>query len=126
VTGFSALWRDSFKWTGRGIVNGAPGAISVDVETISESVPSAFAIGQNYPNPFSSTTTIPFDVKAASHVTVEVFDLMGRRVATLLNQPMGPGSYETTFDAGSLSAGMYLFRVQTGTQAETGRMLLVR
>jgi hypothetical protein len=122
-----SLWRDSFNFGGRGLVVASSATTSPTfIETITDELPSTFALGQNYPNPFAGETVIPFDVTATSQVRVTVFDVLGRTVGTLLDAQLAPGSYETRFDASSLSAGVYLYRIEAGEHAETRRMMIVR
>ena len=73
--------------------------------------PSASRLYPNYPNPFARHTTIPYDVAAAAHVRVEVFDLLGRRRVTLVDAPRAPGRYEARLDAAGLPAGVYVVRL---------------
>ena len=94
-------------------------------------VPTEFALNGNYPNPFNPTTTISFDLPEASDVTLEVFDMMGRRVATLVNGQLSAGAYEAQWnarsDAGSaVASGVYLYRLQAGSFVATQRMVLMK
>ena len=73
--------------------------------------PSASRLYPNYPNPFARHTTIPYDVAAAAHVRVDVFDLLGRRRVTLVDAPRAPGRYEARLDAAGLPAGVYVVRL---------------
>jgi hypothetical protein len=103
-------------------VNGA-GAEDLPVET----APSEFKLGSNYPNPVESGTTIEYDLKEASSVTIEVYNTLGQRVATLVDQEKEAGSYTVRFEAGSdLSSGVYFYRMQAGDFTETKRITVVR
>jgi photosystem II stability/assembly factor-like uncharacterized protein len=95
--------------------------------------PMIFALEQNYPNPFNPTTTIRFSVESASgttgepgRVTLKVYDVLGREVATLVNEHLQQGSYEVTFSADGLPSGVYLYRLKAGEFTQTRRMLLLR
>jgi hypothetical protein len=88
--------------------------------------PNYFVLGQNYPNPFNPETKIKYQIPNSSEVTLKVFDLLGREVATLVNERLQPGSYETTFDGKDLSSGVYLYRLQAGGFVETKKLLLLR
>ena len=92
-------------------------------------VPSTFSLSQNYPNPFNPTTTISFQIpnhKPQTLVSLKVFDLLGREVATLVNEEVKPGSYERVFNAEGLASGVYLYRLQAGIFAQTRKLLLLR
>jgi hypothetical protein len=95
-------------------------------EPTGEGVPGSYTLRQNYPNPFNPTTNIQFDVVAPGHVRLDVFDVTGRLVSTLVNATLSAGSYQTTFDAKDLPSGMYLYRMTAGDQVLTNKMLLLR
>jgi len=88
--------------------------------------PRVFALEQNYPNPFNPSTRISYQLPAQSHVTLKVFDVLGREVKALVNEEMKAGSYETTFDASGLASGLYFYRLQAGEFVSTKRLLLMR
>ena len=90
------------------------------------SVPASFALGGNYPNPFNPTTTIPFALPEAADVTLAVYDLLGRRVAVLVEGEMAAGRHEAVFEAGHLSSGVYLIRMQSAGFSQVRRMTLVK
>lgn len=93
----------------------------------SQVLPSALKLDGNYPNPFNPSTTIHFTLPEASQVTVEVYDLVGRRVATLLdNTTLDAGSHEVRFDAVGLPSGSYLLRVEAADEVQMGRMTLIK
>lgn len=94
-------------------------------------LPTQFALKGNYPNPFNPTTAIQFDLPQQANVTVEVFDVMGRKVLVLPAREMAPGAnHSVQVDASSLASGLYLYRVEadlpTRTRVETGKMMLVK
>ncbi|MEL6820622.1 MAG: T9SS type A sorting domain-containing protein, partial [Calditrichota bacterium] len=89
-------------------------------------VPSELLLHQNYPNPFNPSTTIAFDLAVASEVTLTVYDIQGRKVATLLNEPRVPGYHEVDFDASNLTSGVYVYRLNAGNFSEARKMLLIR
>ena len=99
---------------------------NVAVEPTGVGVPGSFSLRQNYPNPFNPTTTIQFDVATPGVVRLDVFDLTGRLVSTLVNESLTAGSYQTAFDAGNLPSGMYLYRMTAGDQVLTNKMLLLK
>jgi beta-glucanase (GH16 family) len=88
------------------------------------SVPGAFALAQNYPNPFNPSTTIQYSVAAAARVQLEVFDLLGSRVATLVDGSLEAGTYTAAWDARTLPGGVYFYRMQAGGFSETKRLIL--
>lgn len=88
--------------------------------------PKDFRLYQNYPNPFNPTTEIKYQISKASPVTLKVFDVLGREVATLVNKELKPGDYAVEFDAGQLSSGVFFGQLRSGNSVETKRMLLLR
>ncbi len=89
-------------------------------------VPEDFRLAQNYPNPFNPVTTIRYALADAGPVRLDVFDVLGRRVATLAEGFQTPGTYEVVFEAGDLPSGPYLYRLQAGNRIEMRRMVLVK
>ncbi|MFU8862055.1 MAG: metallophosphoesterase, partial [Cyclonatronaceae bacterium] len=89
-------------------------------------LPDQVILHQNYPNPFNPTTIISFSLPQASVVRLEVFNLMGQKVATLVNEPRSVGHHQIQFDASGLASGVYLYRLQTGTMTKTQKMLLLK
>lgn len=86
--------------------------IAGDVIHIDDDIPTAFVLGQNYPNPCNPRTTIPFDVPVRSRVLLSVHDLLGRPVASLVDGVFDPAHYEIPFDAGGLSSGVYIYNME--------------
>jgi hypothetical protein len=89
-------------------------------------LPTTFKLGQNYPNPFNPSTTIPIQVPRTERVVLKVFDVLGREVATLLNETLSANEYLIPFNAGALSSGVYFYRVQAGEFVETKKMILLK
>ncbi len=96
------------------------------VESDSVEVPKKFNLSQNYPNPFNPSTIISYDVPKLSHVTLTIYDILGRQVATLVNEEKQPGSYQMTFDGSWLASGVYFYRLQAGTYSNTKKLLLLK
>lgn len=106
-----------------------PVSANIEMATSSEitsEVPQRLELAQNYPNPFNPTTTIQFSLNRSSDVTLEVFNITGQRVATLINGSMSAGSHQHTFDASSLSSGIYMYRLITPEQMLTRQMILIK
>ncbi|MFW5972439.1 MAG: T9SS type A sorting domain-containing protein, partial [Bacteroidota bacterium] len=89
-------------------------------------IASRFALSQNYPNPFNPATLIEYSVPAAGKVTLEVFDMLGRKVATLVDGQMPAGVHGITFEAAGLSSGLYLYRLSAGNHVATRTMMLIK
>lgn len=96
-----------------------------------EKIPNFFKLYQNYPNPFNPETKIRFDVPSVrayrnTPLQINVFDILGREVTTLVNEQLKPGSYEITWNASNYSSGVYFYRITSGEFSDTKKMVLVR
>jgi len=89
-------------------------------------VPDNYSLSQNYPNPFNPVTTIKYQVPRAGIVKIEVFDIAGRRIQTLVNNNLQPDFYEVTFNGSSHASGVYFYRLQSGDFVQTKRMVLIK
>lgn len=98
----------------------------VSVENISNEVPDKYSLSQNYPNPFNPATTIEFKISHSEFVKLNVYDMMGREVSSLIKQNMTPGSYKIKFDASKLTSGMYFYKLETSRFTETKKMVLIK
>ncbi|MCC5940835.1 MAG: T9SS type A sorting domain-containing protein [Balneolaceae bacterium] len=96
------------------------------LETGGPELPLVFNLAQNYPNPFNPSTIISYELPETSDVRLEVFDLTGRQIATLVEGQVQAGSHRVTFDAGNLSSGVYLYRLQAGNQIFTRKLTLIK
>lgn len=105
---------------------GGTDTIRVDVEEIPTNTPIRFALEQNYPNPFNPQTTIRFTVQGAGPVSLKVYDVLGREVATLVNEPLRTGTYKVNFVAGSLASGVYFYRLSAGSLSATRKLVVVK
>jgi hypothetical protein len=104
--------------------NRNPTGNTVGINNISSVVPEEFFLGQNYPNPFNPTTTISFRIARSGLVVLAVYDLLGKEVATLVDEHLSGGSYETNFDGSDLPSGLYFYRIRAGEFVQTKKLML--
>jgi hypothetical protein len=93
---------------------------------VADTWPTTFGLEQNYPNPFNPTTVIRYQVARGAIVTLRAYDLLGREVATLVNEFKTPGAYEVRFSSEGMASGMYLYRLQAGSFTGTHTMVVMR
>ncbi len=123
------------------VVNGGPSGLNSDfigvdlvrlvgpltaIDPISSTVPDKYSLEQNYPNPFNPSTNIRFSIPASGMVKMNVFDALGRKVESIVNETMNAGTYEVSFNASKLSSGIYFYTIETGNFTATKKMLLVK
>ena len=89
-------------------------------------IPLAPFLGQNYPNPFNPRTTIKFAITSAEQVTLTVYDLLGRQIATLLSEHLAPGVHSVVWDAKDVSSGVYFYRLSAGSFHDVKKLLLLK
>ena len=89
-------------------------------------LPDGFALSQNYPNPFNPTTNINFSVGKLSHVELTVYNVLGQKVATLVDQRTPAGTYRVTWDASNMSSGLYFYRMKTDNLTVTRKMMMIK
>lgn len=89
-------------------------------------MPSAFALRQNYPNPFNPATGIRYDLPSTAHVTLTVYDMLGREIAILMDGVQQAGTYTARFDASRLPSGVYFYRLSSGSNVATQKMILMK
>lgn len=131
--GSNATFRgpESYTSTKMVVLGTSDGKVIVNRETVtsvkpSSELPKGFSLAQNYPNPFNPTTVITYDIAKGSHVTLTVYDVLGRQVAMLVNADRSPGEYQTTFDGGHLGSGVYFYRLQAGNFVSVKKLVLVK
>jgi subtilisin family serine protease len=90
------------------------------------SLPAEFRLDQNFPNPFNPSTQISFEVAGEGVVSLRVYDLLGREVATLANERLSSGAHVRTWDAAGQSGGVYFYRLRSGNSVETRKMILMK
>ncbi|MEJ2617682.1 MAG: T9SS type A sorting domain-containing protein [Ignavibacteriaceae bacterium] len=115
--------------TGNVSVNGmmvllAPNIL--DVKEHKEIVPAEYRLNQNYPNPFNPTTTINYQVPIYSHVTIKLFDMLGKEIKTIVDENKSGGNYSVIFNAGNLVSGIYFYRIQAGSFVSTKKFVLLK
>ena len=88
--------------------------------------PNTYSLTQNYPNPFNPTTTINYQLQFSGRVTLKVYNILGKEVATIVNEDKPAGNYSVNFDAGKLSSGIYFYRLQSGNFIATKKMILLK
>ena len=119
--------QSGFIVTDKGLIRYSDGITSVAFDyTRNEFSPSEFHLNQNYPNPFNPYTTIKFSLPENSLVTLKVYNIVGEEVATLINGERDAGWYEQSFDASSLSSGIYIYRLSAGLKVFSKKMMLIK
>jgi hypothetical protein len=88
--------------------------------------PKEFSLYQNYPNPFNPTTNIGFRIANSGFISLKVYDILGREVATLVNEDRPAGEYEVKFDASGLTSGLYIYKLQTENYSSTKKMIYLK
>jgi len=123
LAGFTASFGDEVSdfW----LVKTGPDPVSVESEPYNAH-PSTFILQPAFPNPFNSTTNISFDIPHNSEVSISIYDLSGRSVATLFDNSLNTGTHNLTWDAKDYPAGVYLCRMKAGEFAMTEKLLLVK
>jgi hypothetical protein len=119
------LWINGWTFISEaGITAKDAGATVIASEAKTGGIPSNFALSQNHPNPFNPSTVIRFNLEKQQQVKLQIFDILGQRVATLVDGIRQAGSYEVRLDAADLSSGVYFYRLQGGNQQLTRKMTL--
>jgi hypothetical protein len=100
------------------------GPVSIDRPTVE--IAEGFALSQNYPNPFNPNTTISFTIPVSERVQLSVYNVLGQRVATLVNDVMPAGTHSVNFNAANLASGVYIYQIQTGSYVNSRTMMLIK
>lgn len=100
--------------------------IAVDAKKIGSKIPEKYFLEQNFPNPFNSTTNVKWQMANSGNVKIEIFNIRGNKVRTLVNKFLTPGIYEISFDADNLASGIYYYRMETKSFIETKKMIYVK
>lgn len=133
----SIYWNFDIPTTDTGLIYQHPSCSSslsgapIDIQSNKSDIPEKFEITQNYPNPFNPTTTFSYSIPTGSNVTIEILNVLGQRVRTLLNEYKSAGVYQINWDGDNsngrkVSSGIYFYRFQTGDISETKKMLLFK
>jgi hypothetical protein len=96
------------------------------IEPVNSIVPASYSLAQNFPNPFNPATEIQFTVPKAGLTTLRVFDILGREVATLVNENMNPGTFKVRLDGANLASGTYIYTLTSGEARITKKMMLLK
>ncbi|MDP4192654.1 MAG: T9SS type A sorting domain-containing protein, partial [Bacteroidota bacterium] len=99
---------------------------TTDVASNKIESPKDYELAQNYPNPFNPSTSIKYSIPQNSMVSLKVYDILGKEVASLVNEQKSAGSYEVNFNANSLAAGMYIYELKAGNYSQTKKMMLIK
>lgn len=113
-----------FKFNIKGV--GVDISTSYDDATAEESTIFNFTLSQNYPNPFNNSTIIGYEIPSAQWVSLRIYDILGKEVATLVNDYIEKGKYEVEFSTDGLSSGVYLYKLQAGSLIMNRRMILLK
>ena len=89
-------------------------------------IPNQYDLKNNYPNPFNPSTNIEFSIAGTGKVSLKIFDVLGKEIKTLVDEEKTPGNYKVTFDAGSLSSGVYFYMLKAGGHITTKKMCLLK
>jgi hypothetical protein len=108
------------------IKTGATVITGVEQGEMNSSAPKSFALGQNYPNPFNPSTRIEYSLKTASHVTLNIVNILGQTVETLVDEKQEAGDHFKVFDASKLSSGIYFYTINAGGFKATKKMTLMK
>jgi len=105
----------------------------IGVKNISSEIPDKFKLYQNYPNPFNPKTTIKFDIPSFvnndnydNRILLKLFDILGKEIATLVNEKLRPGTYEVHWDASQYSSGVYFYKITAGDYTDVKKMIIIR
>ena len=109
---------------GAGVFSTSQAAVGVESEI--SGIPKRFVLSQNYPNPFNPSTKINFTLSSSNNVIITIYDMTGKKVTEVLNQPLAAGSHTVNFNAANLASGTYIYRIQAGDYIEAKKMVLLK
>ena len=100
--------------------------VATGIENISNSVPLKYTLKQNYPNPFNPKTTIEFSIPKTEFVTLKIYNILGQEMATLVSEKLSPGKYTSIWDGSGFASGIYYYKLETETFAQTRKLILLK
>jgi len=112
------VWYDIYDYVSQTLAAAEP--------NVNPAIPERFALLQSYPNPFNPSTIIAYDLSKTGHISLRVFDLLGREVAVLKDGMMEAGSHRVTFDGSNLASGIYFARLDAGEFVQTKKLMLLK
>lgn len=98
----------------------------VGVQNQNSQIPESYSLYQNYPNPFNPVTKIKYSIPINSHVTIKVYDILGKEVSTLVDKFTNAGEYEVEFNASNLASGIYFYQMLSGSTINTKKLLFMK
>jgi len=132
VSNAISLYENQGNDPNNGVINSQPLSPPINITGTSlvvasrPGIPEEFALDQNYPNPFNPSTHIDFALPRQEQVTLDVFNVLGQKVATLVNGPLPAGYYAEKFDGAGLSSGIYFYRLTAGQLTFLKKMLMIK
>jgi hypothetical protein len=105
---------------------GGRDSVTVGIDRDDIPMPQVFSLSQNYPNPFNATTVIRYALPQPAHVKIEIFDILGRRVETIIDQRQPAGYHHIIWNGDRRSVGIYLYKIQAGDYSQTRKMILLK
>jgi murein tripeptide amidase MpaA len=96
-----------------------------DIE-VNNSIPTEFSLSQNYPNPFNPSTSIEYSIPSSEYVSLTIYDVLGNKVAELVNERKDAGMYKINFDASALTSGIYIYKLQAGSFVQTKKLMVLK
>ena len=91
-----------------------------------DGIPQEYSLSQNYPNPFNPTTTIFYELPKQTRVTIKIFNMLGKEIASLVDEVKGPGRYDIDWNASGFASGVYFYKLQTGSYTSVKKLVLLR
>jgi hypothetical protein len=108
------------------LIDGSNKTMNKNAKLVSVSAPKSYELSQNFPNPFNPSTTIRYQIPKPGLVTLKVYDILGREVATLINENKIEGSYDFSFNASRFASGVYIYQLRAGNFVSSKKMILIK
>jgi photosystem II stability/assembly factor-like uncharacterized protein len=108
------------------ILHTTTGGNPIGIEPISSEIPNGYFLSQNYPNPFNPKTIINFRLPTNNYVTLTIYDILGHKVSTLVNEELKAGTYQVDWDASNYTSGVYFYKLTAGDYTDTKRVVLIK